>query len=26
TKLARLFRGVEQVAANPKFVVLRARK
>lgn len=26
TKLARLFRGVEQVAATPKFVVLRARK
>ncbi|MBF7143001.1 MULTISPECIES: methyltransferase [Pseudomonas] len=26
TKLARLFRGVEQVAANPKFVVLKARK
>jgi 23S rRNA (guanine1835-N2)-methyltransferase len=26
TKLARLFRGVEQVGANPKFVVLRARK
>ncbi|WP_296235608.1 class I SAM-dependent methyltransferase [uncultured Pseudomonas sp.] len=25
-KLARLFRGVEQVAANPKFVVLKARK
>ncbi|AYC34367.1 class I SAM-dependent methyltransferase [Pseudomonas cavernae] len=25
-KLKRLFRGVEQVAANPKFVVLRARK
>lgn len=25
-KLARLFRGVEQVAATPKFVVLRARK
>ena len=26
TKLARLFRGVAQVAATPKFVVLRARK
>jgi 23S rRNA (guanine1835-N2)-methyltransferase len=26
TKLARLFRGVEQVAATPKFVVLKARK
>lgn len=26
TKLARLFRGVEQVAATPKFVILRARK
>ncbi|MBD8756052.1 methyltransferase [Pseudomonas coleopterorum] len=26
SKLARLFRGVEQVAATPKFVVLRARK
>ncbi|MFF7706123.1 methyltransferase [Pseudomonas sp. NPDC007930] len=26
TKLARLFRGVEQVAANPKFVVLLALK
>ncbi|UFH48834.1 methyltransferase [Pseudomonas sp. KNUC1026] len=26
TKLARLFRGVEQVAANPKFVVLLAYK
>lgn len=25
-KLARLFRGVQQVAANPKFVVLRATK
>jgi 23S rRNA (guanine1835-N2)-methyltransferase len=25
-KLARLFRSVEQVAANPKFVVLKARK
>nr|WP_313402547.1 class I SAM-dependent methyltransferase [Pseudomonas sp.] len=25
-KLARLFRGVEQVAANPKFVVLKASK
>ena len=25
-KLARLFRGVEQVAATPKFVVLKARK
>lgn len=25
-KLARLFRGVEQVGANPKFVVLKARK
>jgi 16S rRNA (guanine1207-N2)-methyltransferase len=25
-KLGRLFRGVEQVAANPKFVVLKARK
>lgn len=26
SKLARLFRGVEQVAATPKFVVLKARK
>ncbi|MGF6199334.1 methyltransferase [Pseudomonas laurylsulfatiphila] len=26
SKLARLFRGVEQVAANPKFVILKARK
>lgn len=26
TKLARLFRGVEQVAATPKFVILKARK
>ena len=26
TKLARLFRGVEQVATTPKFVVLKARK
>ena len=26
SKLARLFRGVEQVGANPKFVVLKARK
>ena len=26
TKLGRLFRGVDQVAATPKFVVLRARK
>jgi 16S rRNA (guanine1207-N2)-methyltransferase len=26
SKLARLFRGVEQVAATPKFVILRARK
>ena len=26
TKLARLFRGVEQVAATPKFVILRARR
>ncbi|WP_263260228.1 methyltransferase [Pseudomonas sp. RIT-PI-S] len=26
TKLARLYRGVEQVAATPKFVILRARK
>lgn len=26
SKLARLFRGVEQVSATPKFVVLRARK
>ena len=25
-KLARLFRGVEQVAATPKFVVLKATK
>ncbi|MNP23795.1 Ribosomal RNA large subunit methyltransferase G [compost metagenome] len=25
-KLKRLFRGVEQVAANPKFVVLKASK
>ena len=25
-KLARLFRGVQQVAANPKFVVLKATK
>lgn len=26
SKLARLFRGVEQVAATPKFVILKARK
>ena len=26
TKLARLFRGVEQVATTPKFVILKARK
>jgi 16S rRNA (guanine1207-N2)-methyltransferase len=26
TKLSRLFRGVEQVAATPKFVILKARK
>ena len=26
TKLARLFRGVEQVATSPKFVILKARK
>ena len=26
TKLARMFRGVEQVATTPKFVVLKARK
>jgi len=26
SKLARLFRGVDQVAATPKFVILRARK
>lgn len=26
TKLARLFRGVEQVASTPKFVILKARK
>jgi 16S rRNA (guanine1207-N2)-methyltransferase len=26
TKLARLFRGVEQVAATPKFVIIKARK
>lgn len=26
TKLARLFRGVDQVAATPKFVILKARK
>ncbi|RCI70946.1 50S rRNA methyltransferase, partial [Pseudomonas aeruginosa] len=25
-KLKRLFRGVEQVAANPKFVILKAGK
>lgn len=26
TKLARLFRGVEQIAATPKFVIIKARK
>ncbi|MBP3934117.1 MAG: methyltransferase, partial [Pseudomonas sp.] len=26
SKLAKLFRGVEQVAATPKFVILKARK